>query len=93
MRRNTGLSSSATTKAFATGRASRKARPSRAMRSGAGDFSGLRDPQTGQPVPLINYLSGQPFPNNQIPATVAERDGAQAWCSSIRTPMRDRIFS
>ena len=29
---------------------------------------GLRDPQTGQPVPLINYLSGQPFPNNQIPA-------------------------
>ena len=33
-----------------------------------GDFSGLRDPQTGQPVPLINYFTGQPFPNNQIPA-------------------------
>ena len=32
-----------------------------------GDFSGLRDPQTGQPAPLINYFSGQPFPNNQVP--------------------------
>jgi hypothetical protein len=32
-----------------------------------GDFSGLIDPQTGQPRPLINYLSGQPFPNNRIP--------------------------
>src|ERR1039457_7133278 len=34
----------------------------------AGDFSGLTDPQTGQPVPLINYFSGQPFPDNRIPA-------------------------
>ena len=33
----------------------------------AGDFSGLRDPQTGRPAPLINFLSGQPFPNNRIP--------------------------
>lgn len=33
-----------------------------------GDFSELRDPQTGQPVPLINYFTGVPFPNNQIPA-------------------------
>ncbi len=33
----------------------------------AGDFSGLRDPQTGQPVPLINGFTGQPFPNNRIP--------------------------
>jgi hypothetical protein len=33
-----------------------------------GDFSGLTDPQTGQPVPLINYFSGQPFPDNRIPA-------------------------
>jgi hypothetical protein len=40
--------------------------PSDAQRTG--DFSGLIDPQTGQPVPLINYLSGQPVPNNQIPA-------------------------
>ncbi len=39
--------------------------PSDAERTG--DFSGLRDPQTGQPVPLINYLSGQPVPNNQLP--------------------------
>jgi hypothetical protein len=30
--------------------------PSDAERTG--DFSGLRDPQTGQPVSLINYLSG-----------------------------------
>lgn len=36
-------------------------------RQRVGDFSELRDPQTGQPVPLINYLSGQPFPGNQIP--------------------------
>jgi hypothetical protein len=40
--------------------------PSDAQR--AGDFSGLTDPQTGQAAPLINYLSGQPFPNNRIPA-------------------------
>ena len=39
--------------------------PSDAQRSG--DFSGIKDPQTGQPVPLINYFSGQPFPDNRIP--------------------------
>ncbi|HKD08916.1 MAG TPA: hypothetical protein VKB79_23640, partial [Bryobacteraceae bacterium] len=39
--------------------------PSDAQRGG--DFSGLKDPQTGQPIPLINYFTGQPFPNNQIP--------------------------
>ena len=39
--------------------------PSDAQRNG--DFSGLRDPQTGQLIPLINYFSGQPFPNNQVP--------------------------
>ncbi len=39
--------------------------PSDAERNG--DFSGLRDPQTGQPVPLINEFTGKPFPNNQIP--------------------------
>jgi outer membrane receptor protein involved in Fe transport len=32
-----------------------------------GDFSGLIDPQTGQPRPLINFLSGEPFPDNRIP--------------------------
>lgn len=32
-----------------------------------GDFSQLRDPQTGQPIPLINYFTGEQFPNNQIP--------------------------
>jgi hypothetical protein len=32
-----------------------------------GDFSGLTDPSTGQPAPLINYFTGQPFPGNQIP--------------------------
>jgi hypothetical protein len=40
--------------------------PSDAQRRG--DFSGLRDAQTGRPVPLINYFSGEPFPNNAIPA-------------------------
>jgi hypothetical protein len=32
-----------------------------------GDFSELRDPQSGQPLPLINYFTGQPFPGNQLP--------------------------
>jgi len=32
-----------------------------------GDFSGLTDPATGQPAPLINYFAGAPFPGNQIP--------------------------
>lgn len=32
-----------------------------------GDFSRIIDPQTGQPRPLINYLSGEPFPNNRVP--------------------------
>lgn len=40
--------------------------PTRGQRTG--DFSDVIDPQTGQPRPLIDYLSGQPFPNNQIPA-------------------------
>src|ERR1035438_3663220 len=35
-----------------------------------GDFSGLTDPSTGQPAPLINYFTGQPFPGNQIPAAM-----------------------
>lgn len=39
--------------------------PSDAQRNG--DFSGMRDPQTGQPIPLINYFSGERFPNDQIP--------------------------
>ncbi len=41
--------------------------PTAAERSG--NFSGLTDPQTGQPAPLINYFSGQPFPGNQIPVS------------------------
>lgn len=39
--------------------------PSDAQR--AGDFSGINDPLTGQPVPLINYFSGQPFSGSRIP--------------------------
>ena len=35
-----------------------------------GDFSGLKDPQSGQPAPLINYFSGQPFPGNLIPQSM-----------------------
>jgi len=35
-----------------------------------GDFSGLTDPSTGQPTPLINEFTGQPFPGNQIPASL-----------------------
>jgi hypothetical protein len=40
--------------------------PTAAERSG--DFSGLVDPSTGQPAPLINEFTGQPFPGNLIPA-------------------------
>ncbi len=40
--------------------------PTDAQRTG--DFSGLKDPQTGQPIPLINELAGAPFPGNMIPA-------------------------
>jgi hypothetical protein len=36
----------------------------------AGDFSGLINPATGQPVPLINEFTGQPFPGNKIPAAL-----------------------
>jgi hypothetical protein len=36
----------------------------------AGDFSGIIDPNTGQPKPLINVLTGQQFPGNQIPASL-----------------------
>ena len=35
-----------------------------------GDFSGLTDPSSGQPTPLINEFTGQPFPGNQIPAAM-----------------------
>ncbi|HTX37966.1 MAG TPA: carboxypeptidase regulatory-like domain-containing protein [Bryobacteraceae bacterium] len=42
--------------------------PTAAERSG--DFSGLTDPSTGLPTPLINEFTGQPFPGNQIPASL-----------------------
>jgi outer membrane receptor protein involved in Fe transport len=35
-----------------------------------GDFSGLTDPSTGKPAPLINEFTGQPFPGNIIPASL-----------------------
>jgi hypothetical protein len=35
-----------------------------------GNFSGLVDPASGQPTPLINEFTGQPFPGNQIPASM-----------------------
>ncbi|MGH9326276.1 MAG: carboxypeptidase regulatory-like domain-containing protein [Terriglobia bacterium] len=34
-----------------------------------GDFSQSIDPSTGKVLPLINELTGQPFPGNQLPAT------------------------
>jgi hypothetical protein len=43
-----------------------------------GNFSGLVDPSTGQPVPLINEFTGQPFPGNQIPATMLSPIGLAA---------------
>jgi hypothetical protein len=43
-----------------------------------GDFSGLTNPSTGQPAPLINELTGQPFPGNQIPAYMQNPIAIQA---------------
>ena len=43
-----------------------------------GDFSGLTDPATGQPIPLINEFTGQPFPGNQIPAYMQSSISQQA---------------
>src|SRR5580698_4000424 len=43
-----------------------------------GNFAGLVDPSTGQPAPLINEFSGQPFPGNQIPATMLSPVGLAA---------------
>ncbi|MGA2185441.1 MAG: carboxypeptidase regulatory-like domain-containing protein [Bryobacteraceae bacterium] len=43
-----------------------------------GDFSGLTDPATGNPAPLINYFTGQPFPGNQIPQFLQNPISVQA---------------
>ena len=43
-----------------------------------GDFSGLTNPATGQPVPLINEFTGQPFPGNKIPAALQNPIALQA---------------
>ena len=43
-----------------------------------GDFSGLTDPSTGQPVPLINEFTGQPFPGNQIQSFMQNPIAVQA---------------
>ncbi|MFN7997063.1 MAG: carboxypeptidase regulatory-like domain-containing protein [Bryobacteraceae bacterium] len=33
-----------------------------------GDFSHTVDPSTGQVLPLINYMTGQPYPDNRLPS-------------------------
>jgi hypothetical protein len=43
-----------------------------------GNFSGLVDPSTGLPIPLINEFTGQPFPGNQIPASMLSPIGLAA---------------
>jgi Carboxypeptidase regulatory-like domain len=43
-----------------------------------GDFSGITDPSTGQPVPLINEFAGQPFPGNKIPGALLNPIGLKA---------------
>jgi hypothetical protein len=50
--------------------------PTAAQRNG--DFSGLTDPATGQPVPLINEFTGQPFPGNQVPPFLQNPISVQA---------------
>jgi hypothetical protein len=43
-----------------------------------GNFSGLVDPSTGQPAPLINEFTGMPFPGNRIPAPLLSPIGLAA---------------
>ena len=43
-----------------------------------GNFSGLTDPSTGLPAPLINEFTGQPFPGNQIPQSMLSPVGLAA---------------
>ncbi len=43
-----------------------------------GDFSGLVDPSTGQPAPLINEFTGQPFAGNKIPGPLLNPISLQA---------------
>jgi hypothetical protein len=50
--------------------------PTAAQRNG--DFSGLIDPASGQPAPLINEFTGQPFPGNQIPSFLQNPIAIQA---------------
>ncbi len=50
--------------------------PTAAERSG--DFSGVVDSSTGRPTPLINEFTGQPFPNNKIPAALINSIALQA---------------
>jgi hypothetical protein len=42
--------------------------PTAAQRTG--DFSGIVNPSTGQPVPLIDEFTGMPFPNDMIPPSL-----------------------
>ena len=74
----TRISSSPTTKASAIPQGKTQAAivPTAAERTG--DFSGLTDPATGQPVPLINEFTGQPFPGNQIPSSMQNPIALQA---------------
>jgi len=50
--------------------------PTAAERSG--DFSGLVDPRTGLPLPLINEFTNQPFPGNKIPPAMLSPIGLAA---------------
>src|SRR5580700_10518528 len=43
-----------------------------------GNFSGLSDPATGLPAPLINEFTGQPFPGNIIPPMLLSPIAIQA---------------
>ena len=88
----TRISSSPTTKDSATAQGITQSAtvPSDAQRNG--DFSGLRDPQTGQPVPLINYFTRPAVSRQPDSRASAECGSREAWSSSIRTPMPARIF-
>ncbi len=59
----------------------------------AGDFSGMIDSATGQPKPLINEFTGQPFPGNQIPAQLMNPIALQAEKSYPLGNLSPSLFS
>ncbi len=65
--------------------------PTDAQRNG--DFSGIIDPATGQPKPLINEFTGQQFPGNKIPNFLINPIAAKALQLYPHANLSPSIFS